>query len=302
MTSSVLAFSPSSFDDVRIAGISSALKANRREVFQIISSIPLLVNVPSFAQAANSDSLEKGLLESRVLEDVMSPPTYGMEGNDIFYPSYFNGVWNVLSTTKNVRAPCGVLLFGGNNTYARAQKEVDTSLNYKCRFVPSTSGIIADREYNVVEIAKAAMGENAVMDVPLSSPNKVSVILTPNGANQILRADLLTLARRSEDINSCEFHCSEVVRQVIGPVKQGGSSPPRSTLLKEIETASLYTAIMDDNGVVNEIRCRQKSSTFLLPSQQDPMAYKMWEATRGVGGQSRPIDVRLYDVIYTRKK
>ncbi len=44
--------------------------------------------VPSFAQALNAESvdLEKGLLESRVLENVMSPPTYGLEGNDVYYP------------------------------------------------------------------------------------------------------------------------------------------------------------------------------------------------------------------------
>jgi hypothetical protein len=288
----IYAFSSRSFN----AANSVELRASRREILLA----PILV-APSIANAISSDSfsLEKGLLESRVLENLMSTPTYGMEGNDIFYPSYFNGVWDVLSTTKEVQAPCGIALFGGNNTYARAQKEVDTALTYKCRFVNSAAGVIADREYNVVEIAKAAMGDNAVLDVPLSSPNKVSVILTPNGANQILKADLLTLARRSENINDCEFHCSEVVRQVIGPAKQssgGVSSPPRSTLLKEIETASLYTAVRDEKGDVKEIRCRQRSATFLLPSQQDPMAYKMWEATRG-----RPIDVRFYDISYLRR-
>jgi hypothetical protein len=226
---------------------------------------------------------------SAIVSNFISPSTF----------RYFNGVWDVLSTTKKIQAPCGVALFGGNNTYARALREVDTSLTYKARFINTASGVIADREYNVVEIAKAAMGENAVLDVPLSTPNKVSVILTPNGANQILKADLLTLARRSEGINDCEFHCSEVVRQVIGPVKQSSSGvvqPPRSTLLKEIETASLYTSYRNENGDVNEIRCRQRSATFLLPSQEDPMAYKMWEACRG-----RPIDVRFYDVAYVKR-
>jgi hypothetical protein len=241
-----------------------------------------------------------------VLENVLSPPTYKLESSDIYYPDYFNGVWNVLSTTKDVQAPCGISLFGGNNTYSRAQSEVNTCLSYKARFVPVNEGIVADREYNVVEIAKAAMGENSVLDVPVSTPNKVSVILAPNGANQILKADLLTIARRSETPNDCEFHCSEVVRQVIGPAyasnrdgtgtSSGGVPVRKSTLLKEIETASIYTAIRDQGGIVNEIRCLQRSATFLLPSQQDPMAYKMWEASRG-----KPIDVRFYDVVYTRR-
>mmetsp|Transcript_23488 Transcript_23488/g.34808 ORF Transcript_23488/g.34808 Transcript_23488/m.34808 type:complete len:328 (-) Transcript_23488:12-995(-) len=278
------------------------LQATRRETMQTIASTFF---IPSVAHAnavdAESLSLQNGLLESRVLENVLSPPPYQMEGSDIYYPEYFNGLWNVFSTTTEVKAPCGIQLFGGNNTYARAQNEVNTSLRYKCRFVPSRpQGIVADREYNVIEIAKAAMGDNSVLEVPLSTPNKVSVILAPNGANQILKADLITIARRTENINSGEFHCSEVVRQVIGPAKPTnsgvGGGGARSTLLKEIETASLYTAVRNEKGDVTEIKCRQRSATFLLPSQQDPMAYKMWELSRG-----RPIDVRFYDVSYTRR-
>ena len=275
------------------------LQATRRETMQTIAST---LFIPSVAQAVDAESLsmENGLLESRVLENVLSPPPYQMEGSDIYYPEYFNGLWNVLSTTTEVKAPCGIQLFGGNNTYARAQKEVNTSLRYKARFVPYPQGIIADREYNVISIAEAALGEKSVLEVPQSTPNKVTVVLAPNGANQILKADLITIARRTENINSNEFHCSEVVRQVIGPAKPSNGGVPggaaKSTLFKEIETASLYTAIRNEKGDVTEIKCVQRSATFLLPSQQDPMAYKMWELSRG-----RPIDVRFYTVSYTRR-
>lgn len=210
-------------------------------------------------------------------------------------------------------APCGISLFGGNYTYTKAQREIGTALTYKSRFIPGSSStttssvsddtpnMIADREYNVVEIAKSAMGSNSVLSVPLSSPNKVSVILSPTGANQVFQADLLTLNRRSENISPCDFHCSEVVRQIIAPVNSNGSSGPSSpsrssSLFKEIETASLYTALKDDDGNVKKILCRQRSATFLLPSQQDPLALKMWEMSRG-----RPIDVRYYDIVYTKK-
>jgi hypothetical protein len=154
------------------------------------------------------------------------------------------------------------------------------------------------------------MGNNAVLDVPLATPNKVSAILSPTGANQIFQADLITLNRRSENISPCEFHCSEVVRQIIAPAKMSGStkntvmnsqpmSPSRSSsLLKEIETTSLYISVRQGEGneTVNEIICKQRSATFLLPSQQDPLAYKMWEMSRG-----RPIDVRFYDIVYRKR-
>ena len=76
-------------------------------------------------------------------------------------------------------------------------------------------------------------------------------------------------------------------------------SPPsgRSALLKEIETVSLYNAqATNKDGIVDTIKCRQRTATFLLPSQDDPIAYQMWQMTRG-----RPIDVRFYDVTYTRQ-
>jgi hypothetical protein len=39
------------------------------------------------APQAASSALENGLLESRVLSNVLNPPPYGMEGTDVFYPS-----------------------------------------------------------------------------------------------------------------------------------------------------------------------------------------------------------------------
>lgn len=279
--------------------------------------------------SSKEETIETGLLESRVLENLLSPPTYGMEASDVYYPDYFTGVWQVKSYTTSIQAPCGILLFGGNATYTKALEEIHAPpLTYKARFIPSTttsstssSIIIADREYNVKEIANAAMGYNSVLDVQLSqsstfssipSPNKISVTLAPKGSNQIVQADLITLARRYETIHPLEFHASEVVRQIVAPVKNNnnnnnntntiGKSPTPSitqsstVLLKEIETISLYKAEKNDQtGMVDKITCVQRSATFLLPSQQDPMAYKMWEATRG-----RPIDVRFYNVEYTK--
>ena len=59
--------------------------------------------------------------------------------------------------------------------------------------------------------------------------------------------------------------------------------------LTQVETTSLYT-YNDKDG---SIYCRQRSATYLLPSQQDSVALKLWQLSRG-----RPIDVRFYDVLY----
>ena len=252
--------------------------------------------------SAATPQLPFGLIEARVTENVLSPPPYGREDADIIYPDWFRGTWNVYSECTSVEAPCGIPLFGGNSTFAKAKQEIGpaNALRYRARFVEGSAGTIADRDYNVREIVKQAMGENAVQDVSLATPDKFSCLLAPAGAGQILTVDLLTLARRQENIDAKNFHCAEVVRQVVAPINQNKpqmtplpSQQPSSktVLLKEIETASLYTLEDDD-----KVRCLQRSATFLLPSQQDPLAQQLWQMSRG-----RPIDVRFYDVTYTRR-
>mmetsp|Transcript_8227 Transcript_8227/g.22827 ORF Transcript_8227/g.22827 Transcript_8227/m.22827 type:complete len:266 (-) Transcript_8227:1784-2581(-) len=242
--------------------------------------------------------LEAGLLETRVSENVLSPPPFGMEGPDVFYPSWFAGTWKVNSATKRVEAPCGIALFGGNTTFQAAKTEIGTSLLYESRFLKTASGTaIADREYNVKSIAKAAMGENSVLDVPLASPNKFTAILAPKGSPSMLQVDLVTLNRRQENISQNRFDCSEVVREIVSSLdekgrRSGPGSGGSASILKELETTSIYTYDPEKDCVY----CTQRSASFILPSQQNPMAIKMWEVSRG-----RPVDVRYYDVRYTRR-
>ena len=265
------------------------MRAERPVVWRSSASDPVRAEDGfSFGQAA-SVKLETGLLESRVESNVLNPPPYGMEGSDIFYPSWFQGSWKVSSKTKDVQAPCGVALFGGNTTYQNAQKDVGNVLKYESRFVTDSSGrVIADREYNVKSIARVAMGENSVVDVSSATPNKFSCLIAPQGAPSMISVDLLVLNRRQEDIGANNFDCSEVVREIATPVDKPKQQSP---ILKEIETTSLYTYFPDKD----EVRCQQRSAAFLLPSNENEMALKMWQMSRG-----RAIDVRFYDVIYTR--
>lgn len=281
----------------------------------------------------DSADLPDGLLEARVTGNVLSPPPYGMEGDDIYYPTWFRGTWQVASTTTRVEAPCGPTLFGGNTTYHRALDEIGTTLKYASRFVPLSSvshtsedvvsassvvtSCVADRDYNVRSLAKAAMGANSVIDVGLVQPNRFSCTLAPLGAPNWFTVDLLTMNRRQETISDSQFDCSEVVRELVRPatatttttttsVANNGArspsdaaSPPSSpaaltaALVKEVETTSLYTY----DKARDEISCVQRSASFLVPSQTDPIALQLWQASRG-----RPVDVRFYNVRYTRQQ
>ena len=210
------------------------------------------------------------------------------------------GTWNVESVLVDVLAPCGIQLFGGNVTMAAAKKEIGPSaaLLYEARFSPTSNArAIADREYNVKSIAKVALGPNSVVDVSLATPNKFSCLLSPQGSPTMMTVDLIVLNRLEENVDETHFDCAEVVREIVSPVGKG-SQRKGSPLLKEIETCSLYSAVVPkDGGPVIEVKCRQRSASFLLPSQQDPIAMKMFEYSRG-----RPIDVRFYDVVYKKRQ
>jgi hypothetical protein len=225
-----------------------------------------------------------------------------MEGPDIFYPSWFVGTWNVESVLTDVQAPCGVELFGGSAAFERAKTDIgkEKALGYESRFLPTDSGnAVADREFNVKSIARAAMGQNSVIDIQLATPNKFSCLLAPVGAPSLLTVDMIALNRRQEyETDEYHFDCSEVVREITSPVDPKATATRASPLLKEIETTSLYSAVAppSQGGPVTKITCRQRSAAFLLPSQQDPVAFQMWRYSKG-----RPIDVRFYDVAYTKR-
>ncbi|KAL7510055.1 hypothetical protein ACHAXN_006971 [Cyclotella atomus] len=250
-----------------------------------------------------TESSTMTLLEKRLLENTLSPPSYGMQSTDIFYPSYFIGSWKSSSKTTNIYSPCGFELFpGGQAAYdATIQKEVigNDILQYKARFISSnTNGdgdvVIADREYNAKEIARAAMGSFSVVDVKEATPNRFSCLLAPveGSGGSLICVDILAIARKYESISPTKFICSEVVRQIVSPAsKSNPNAPPTSPFsVKEIETISLYSA-----STANEIKCKQRTAMFLVPSQTDPVAFQKWQMSRG-----QPVDIRYYDVTYSR--
>ena len=263
----------------------------------LVSSTPCLL--PRSAYAAEN------ILEARLQANSIDSPTYGMESSDtdIFYPEYFLGSWKATSSTIDIQAPCGYQLFAGGKAAfdSATQKEVIEKdvLQYKARFITqsraddaSTSYIAADREFNAKEIAKAAMGGYSVLDVPIATPNRFSCILGPPDGSNLICVDIITIGRKSEPLSDNKFACSEVVRQIVSPARKNNpNAPPTSPLsVKEIETISVYTKINDD-----KIQCRQRTATYLVPSQTDPLAFKKWQLSEG-----KSVDVRCYDVIYSR--
>lgn len=260
------------------------------------------------------------LLESRYQQhDDYPPPTYGMECPDIYYPPSFLGTWRAVSKTIDVQAPCGYDLFTGGKEAYDTTYDIEVRggklLEYGARFISSSLAgggseeivIVADREYNAREIAKAAMGTFSVVDTPIATPNRYTCLLAPpgNDTGDLISVDILAIGRRAEPksaLTKTNFVCAEYVRQIVSRAKQrrGGDNPNSLSLtvaaplsVKEIETISIYNVNDDEN--MDRITCQQRTATYLVPSQTDPIAFKKWQLSSG-----RPVDVRRYDVIYTR--
>ena len=272
---------------------------NRRTA---LAQLALLSSTPKLLPANAAENI----LEARLKENSIAPPTYGMEGSDtdIFYPTYFLGSWKAVSSTIDIQAPCGFQLFtGGKAAFdSVTQKEIQEgdTLQYKARFITQSVGddinnsyTAADREFNAKEIAKAAMGGYSVLDVPVATPNRFSCVLGPPDGSNLICVDIITIGRKSEPLlEKNKFACSEVVRQIVSPARRNNpnAAPTPPLSVKEIETISVYTKISDD-----QIQCRQRTATYLVPSQTDPIAFKKWQLSEG-----KSVDVRCYDVVYSR--
>lgn len=172
----------------------SSLSSSRRAM---LSKIALSATLITNTKNSNAiDTVNEYTLEKRLQENSLATPSYGMEATDIFYPSYLLGSWKASSKTTNIFAPCGYELFpGGQSAYENTvQKEIQGHdiLEYKARFInfaqDTSTVVIADREYNAKEIAKAAMGSFSVVDVGQATPNRFSCLLAPpegSGGNLI---------------------------------------------------------------------------------------------------------------------
>ena len=78
---------------------------------KVLAQIAALSSYTLSIQSANAEediiTQLQNSLEERSVENSLAAPSYGLEIPDIFYPSSFQGSWNVLSKTADIIAPCG---------------------------------------------------------------------------------------------------------------------------------------------------------------------------------------------------
>jgi len=248
-------------------------------------------------------------------------PDYGIEVPDVRYPEWFMGSWNVTSSVKSVFAPAGVEVFapGRNGTDALRRARQEPSLTYKVRWRRSRDGrssdeenLVVDRKYNTASISRASMGTSAVQNIEEDGPDHLTLVLTPAGApsSSVFSVDLTVVSRRVDPypLDSGRpniFACAETTRQTVTSIPGGKAAPsaqPKAPVIKEIETIVTYEL---DATNPNIMRGYQRTATFLVPDAAytgNPTVAELaaLRLARAPDGRYVAVDVRVYDLVYTR--
>jgi hypothetical protein len=204
-------------------------------------------------------------------------PTVREAKGDLIYPDWMEGTWQVTSTLVDMVAPLAPDIvtpgFEGNRQYlnkpisflVRFQEgkenvnNAETLLEFLAQFPffkPAKSEeklIVADREFNGLNIGKAVMGDRSILSVKVNpeNPNRQTTILPDN-----LELISVVTERGSEMLNPQEFIATEITQQIFNGESQ--------IYLNEVETTTDYRLILPGE----KIEADQITAVYLSP--QDP--------------------------------
>ncbi|QMS87005.1 hypothetical protein HUN01_05230 [Nostoc edaphicum CCNP1411] len=191
---------------------------------------------------------------------------------DLVYPEWMAGSWKVTSTLVDLAAPLAPEIvtpgFEGN------RRQLNQPVSFVVRFVkeqPHISGlkilpqidykspvVVADRAFNSLNLARAYLGDEAVLLVKVDpdSPNRQITFL--RSSRQLVS---IVTARATEITPDGKFITTEVFQQLF----KGGSRP----YLNSVESTTAYHKLPTSNPA---IEADQVTAVYLSP--QDPDYFK----------------------------
>lgn len=204
-------------------------------------------------------------------------PTISMVkgSEDLVYPDWMMGTWNVSSTLVEMVAPLAPDFvtpgFEGNRQF------LNKPINFLVRFVRvneqqspvkgypfsqlktqystlKTFKVVADRSFNSLNIGRAVLGDRSVLSVNVDRDNPNRQITYLPGENQLIS---LVTNRATEQPNSEQFIATEVSQQIFRSSAQ--------VYLNEVETTTFYQLQKTLNV---PITAEQITAIYLSP--QDP--------------------------------
>jgi len=264
----------------------------------LFPAVALSATVP-ISQSPLSRKADKDVnLAQRVLEFDSIAYEPGIRESDIFYPSWFDGVWVCNSTCTGIASPLGLEAFGGPRAYGTAVRDVNQSLVYDVFFKPSQieeGRIIADRLANVESIARASIGLNSVVESKQPDTDlarRLHVVLSPPGGD-IIDIDLIPTDRSSRETKTGSLQCFERTAQLVSSRIDDLLKKETPTVArKDIETVTVYRLVSP-----TRIEALQRTATFLSPVDS---RYPAISAIQPLVA-NRAVDIRFYKITYDKK-
>jgi hypothetical protein len=195
-----------------------------------------------------------------------SKPSLQAAKEDLIYPDWMEGTWQVTSTLEDLAAPLAPEIvtpgFEGNRKYLHKPVQFQVRFARKLTtnptksFVPSLIKgqlpVVADRAFNGLKIAKSYLGDKGVLSVKVDPKNPNRQITFLPQKRQLIST---VIARGNETPNLNKFIATEVTQQVFRSAEQ--------FYLNEVETTTAYELLNSGKIVANQV-------TAIYLSPQDP--------------------------------
>lgn len=213
--------------------------------------------------------------------DWHKPPVQAAKG-DLGYPDWFAGDWQVTTTLVDLAAPIAPDVvtpgFESNRAY------LNQPVPFAVRFVQRGRQLVSDRAYNGLNLAKAYLGDRAVLAVKVdpSNPNRQITLLRNDreALREPYRQLVSTVTGRATESPSLDtFLTSEVFQQEFRGTPQ--------LYFNTVETTTAYQHFAGNP----EIKADQVTAVYLSP--QDPDYFKAGD---------RPVALYRYHLEFASNK
>ncbi len=202
------------------------------------------------------------------------PPTQKVAAaEDLIYPDWMAGTWNVTSTLVDLVAPLApdIVTPGFENNRRYLNEPVTFPVRFqvvnqndfkfsifnpksKIQNLKLQGAVVADRAFNGLNIAKAVLGSSAILSVKTDPNNPNRQITLLPGERQLVS---IVTSRASEIPNPDKFISTEVSQQIF--------RAPTQLYLNQVETTTAYKRIQASGAA---IEADQITAVYLSP--QDP--------------------------------
>ncbi|NEP14552.1 MAG: hypothetical protein F6K14_31010 [Symploca sp. SIO2C1] len=224
-----------------------------------------------------SGEAQAGQLANRLAEfpHWKSKPAVASAKGDLVYPDWMEGTWQVTSTLVEQVAPLAPEVvtpgFESNRSYlnqpitflVRFQNQQPSLSVISSQFLPftgkdtrlSTAGVVADREFNGLNIGTAYLGDRKILSVKVDPNDPNRQITSLRNGNQLIS---IVTGRGSETPNAEQFIATEVSQQIFR-----GSSQP---YFNQVETTTSYQLV---HSPTLAIEADQITAVYLSPQDTD---------------------------------